>query len=103
MVSSATASAFLPGVVATAIPRSVAAGTSTLTGPPRAHAHEPQVRIGVQHHIGHRRRLDDEHVMAVERGDHLARGAQVLAQPTFGGAGRDPRGIIGNVEERHLV
>ena len=36
MVSSATASAFLPGVLTTGMPRSVAAATSTLTGPPRA-------------------------------------------------------------------
>ena len=36
MVSSATASAFLPGVFTTGMPRSVAAATSTLTGPPRA-------------------------------------------------------------------
>ena len=36
MVSSATASAFLPGVLTTGIPRSVAAATSTFTGPPRA-------------------------------------------------------------------
>ena len=36
MVSSATASAFLPGVFTTGTPRSVAAATSTLTGPPRA-------------------------------------------------------------------
>ncbi len=35
-VSSATASAFLPGELVTGIPRSVAAATSTLTGPPRA-------------------------------------------------------------------
>ena len=36
IVSSATASAFLPGVLTTGIPRSVAAATSTFTGPPRA-------------------------------------------------------------------
>ena len=36
MVSSATASAFLPGVLTTGIPRSVAAATSTFTRPPRA-------------------------------------------------------------------
>ena len=36
IVSSATASAFLPGVVATGMPRSVAAAMSMLTGPPRA-------------------------------------------------------------------
>ena len=36
IVSSATASAFLPGVFTTGMPRSVAAATSTLTGPPRA-------------------------------------------------------------------
>ena len=36
MVSSATASAFLPGVFTTGMPRPVAAATSTLTGPPRA-------------------------------------------------------------------
>ena len=36
IVSSATASAFLPGVFVTGMPRSVAAATSTLTGPPRA-------------------------------------------------------------------
>ena len=36
IVSSATASAFLPGVVTTGMPRAVAAATSTLTGPPRA-------------------------------------------------------------------
>ncbi len=36
IVSSATASAFLPGVVTTGIPRVAAAARSTLTGPPRA-------------------------------------------------------------------
>ncbi len=36
MVSSATAVAFLPGVVTTGMPATLAIATSTLTGPPRA-------------------------------------------------------------------
>ena len=76
IVSSATASAFLPGVVTTGMPRAVAAATSTLTGPPRAQQTRRTDGAGLEHALGHRGCLDDEHVVAVEEGRGPAAGCR---------------------------
>ena len=82
-MSSATASAFLPGVVTTGTPRLVAAATSMLTGPPRAQQIEPQPGGRAEDCVGHRRALDDEHLVVVERGDDLVGASEILAQPAL--------------------
>jgi hypothetical protein len=92
MVSSATASAFLPGVCTTGMPRPVAAATSTLTGPAPGAAHQPQ--RGRAEYLGaDRRAVHHEHVVPGHGADHLGRIADVLAQPALGlgdrGSARD--------------
>ena len=89
IVSSATASAFLPGVVTTGMPRLVAAATSTLTGPPRAQQTSRSAGRGVEDLVGDRRALDDEHLVAVERGDDLVGAAEILLEPALGRRLRD--------------
>ena len=65
-MSSATASAFLPGVVTTGMPRVGRGRDVDVDRTAAGAADEPQRRRGVEHRVGHRRALDDEHVVAVE-------------------------------------
>ena len=91
MVSSATASAFLPGVLTTGIPRSVAAATSTFTGPPRAQQ-TSRSRRGVEDLGADRRAVDDEHVMPGHGPGDVGRVADVFAEPVLrlGARRREP-------------
>ena len=78
-VSSTTASAFLPGVFVTGMPRSRAACRSTLTGPPRAQ--HTSRRPGVVEHLrGHGGTVHHQHVEAGELTGERLGVARVLAQ-----------------------
>ena len=80
-VRSATASAFLPGVLTSGSPRALTASTSTFTGPPRAQQTSCSTSRRVEDGVGHRRAVDDEHLDAGHPRGELGRRALVLLEP----------------------
>ncbi len=97
IVSSATASAFFPGVFATGMPRAVAAATSTLTGPPRAQQIKRR-SARVEHLGGDRRAVHDHDVVARHGPDDVGRVAGVLADAVLGVGARRLRIGPGDLE-----